>query len=139
MRSRSSRSAGGLVSSGVRKIPSSRALRPNATLLRKIETGIEKTRPASTKASHAKYAGMRIIDETPQTTPKTVWNPWVMIASRQSVPSTSAALFCATQLTPWPSSVKMTNLVLKIMLIGARSMEIAASRTALATSLPRPP
>jgi hypothetical protein len=82
---------------------------------------------------------MRMREETPQTTPKRVCTPWVMIASRQSVPSMSAARFCATQATPWPSRVKMTNFVLKSMLIGARSIEIRVSRIALATSRPRPP
>ena len=78
-------------------------------------------------------------EETPQTAPNTVGGPWVMMASRQSVPSSSAARFWATQPTPWPRRVKITNFVLKIMLTGARSAEPTVSSTALAATLQRPP
>ena len=78
--------------------------RPKLTLLRKIESGIESTRPASTGLSHQKYAGTRMKRrDAPDQRRTRSATPWVRMASRQSVPSSSAPRFCATQATPWPS------------------------------------
>ena len=77
--------------------------------------------------------------DTPHTRPNSVCPPCVRIASRQSVPSSSAPRFCVIHDTPWPSNVKSTNFELKAMLIGASSVESSVSASALATSRRLPP
>ena len=118
-----------------------RAFCPKLTLLSKIESGIESTRPTITGLSHQKNIGHKINDDTPHTRPKTVCCQWVRIASRQSVPSSPASRRCVIQPMPCPSNVNNTNRALNIMLIGARSDEFCESARfeALYLSLPATP
>jgi len=119
-------------------IPIRRAWAPNTPLLSMIEMGIDRTNPASTGLSHQKNAGNKMKDDTPQTRPKNVCPPCVMIASRQSVPS-STPRRCVTHDTPCPSRLNSTNLLLNIMCTGASSAEIIISSSAEITNGPRPP
>ena len=64
--------------------------------------GLSATAATAEAATSAKKKSSQ---HTAQTTPKTVCPPWVRMASRQSVPSSPACRFWATQETPCPRSV----------------------------------
>src|SRR5664280_981029 len=76
------------------------ARRPTPTLLRMMDKGMDNTNPASTGLSHQKNGGTRMKAEMPQTSPITVWPPWVRIASRQSLSSVKSPRRCVIQVTP---------------------------------------